>query len=128
MPMKNALQYGFAGLLVFAAGEWGFTAAGWASGDPVHKVRMIEVSSKRYEFIPSQLTLKKGETVDIELSTEDVVMGFNVPEMTTRATIMPGQVVHLRLTPRKVGTFGFLCDVFCGSGHEDMNGTITVIE
>jgi cytochrome c oxidase subunit 2 len=33
----------------------------------------------------------------------------------------------VRLMPDKVGTFTFLCDVFCGSGHETMNGTITVV-
>lgn len=126
--MKASIQHVVAGLLVAAAGVLGFTAAGWASDPPVHKVRMVKVSSKRYAFIPGQLTLKKGETVDIELSAEDVVMGFSAPELKARATMVPGQVSHLRLTPQKMGRFDFLCDVFCGAGHEDMNGTITVVE
>jgi cytochrome c oxidase subunit II len=92
-------------------------------------VKVIKVSAKRYEFIPNELTVKKGETVDIELTTHDVVMGFAVPDITReRTNILPGQVAHLRFTATKVGTFPFLCDVFCGSGHEDMDGTITVVE
>jgi cytochrome c oxidase subunit 2 len=33
---------------------------------------------------------------------------------------------QLQRTPDKTGTFTFLCDVFCGSGHEDMSGTLIV--
>jgi cytochrome c oxidase subunit 2 len=32
----------------------------------------------------------------------------------------------LQLTPDKSGTFTFLCDVFCGTGHEEMSGTLIV--
>ena len=60
-------------------------------------------------------------------ATIDVLMGFSAPDFDVRADIVPGQVARLRLVPDKVGTFTFLCDVFCGSGHETMNGTITVV-
>jgi cytochrome c oxidase subunit 2 len=53
-------------------------------------------------------------------------MGFNAPDFGVRADIIPGQVARVRLVPDKVGTFTFLCDIFCGSGHETMSGTITV--
>jgi cytochrome c oxidase subunit 2 len=37
--------------------------------------------------------------------------------------------VHkVRFVPDKTGTFRFFCDVFCGDGHEDMSGSIKVIE
>ena len=125
--MKRARIVGLGSALLLASGLIGYGLAAWA--EPATKTaRLIKVSSKKFEFIPNQLTLKKGESVDIELSTEDVVMGFNVPDMSTRATIIPGQPVHVVLTPQKTGTFTFLCDVFCGSGHEDMNGTITVTD
>jgi cytochrome c oxidase subunit 2 len=114
--------------LIAASGVLGYGVAAWAESPAPKQARLIKVSAKKFEFTPRNLTLKKGETVDIELGSEDVVMGFNVPEMTTRATIVPGQAVHVLLTPQKTGSFTFLCDVFCGSGHEDMDGTITVVE
>lgn len=110
-----------------AAAACGFGLAAWAQM-PVEHVKLIKVSAKRFVFNPSSITLKKGETVDIELSTEDVLMGFSVPDMNARSDIPPGQVMHVKLTPTKTGTFEFLCDIFCGSGHENMNGTITVTE
>ncbi len=32
----------------------------------------------------------------------------------------------LFLGRRKAGSFGFPCDVFCGTGHEEMSGTLLV--
>lgn len=55
-------------------------------------------------------------------------MGFNVPDLGLRADIVPGQTTRLRIVPGKVGTFTFFCDVFCGTGHEEMTGMITVVE
>jgi cytochrome c oxidase subunit 2 len=54
-------------------------------------------------------------------------MGFNAPDFGARATIIPGQTARVRIVPNKVGTFTFHCDVFCGDGHEDMDGTIRVV-
>jgi len=34
----------------------------------------------------------------------------------------------VRVVPEKAGRFTFLCDNFCGDGHEDMNGVIVVSE
>ena len=34
--------------------------------------------------------------------------------------------LRVRVVPEKVGTFDFHCDVFCGSGHEEMAGRIMV--
>jgi cytochrome c oxidase subunit 2 len=113
--------------LLLTAGVLAYAAAAWADA-PVVPVRLLKVSAKRFEFIPSQLNLKKGQTVELELSTQDVLMGFNAPAFATRADIVPGQTVRVRFTPQQVGTFPFLCDIFCGSGHEDMSGTIVVTE
>jgi cytochrome c oxidase subunit II len=91
------------------------------------KEQVIKITARRFTYTPNQLKLRKGVPVVLELTSTDVVMGFNVPDFQTRADIMPGRVTRARLVPDKVGTFTFLCDIFCGSGHETMNGTITVI-
>ena len=38
----------------------------------------------------------------------------------------PGKVTRLAFTPRKSGTFDFYCDVFCGDGHDEMDGHFIV--
>lgn len=110
----------------FAIG--GYVAAGASNQVPVQQVHLVKVSARRFVFTPAELTLKKGETVEIDITVDDVPMGFSVPDLNTRTDLVPGTVARVRLTPQKTGTFPFLCDVFCGSGHEDMNGVITVTD
>jgi cytochrome c oxidase subunit 2 len=88
--------------------------------------RVIRVRAKRFTYTPSTIKLKKGEPVTLELTTEDITMGFNVPDFGVRADIIPGKTTRLDVTPDKAGTFTFLCDIFCGDGHEAMSGTLVV--
>lgn len=90
--------------------------------------QVIKINSKKFVFIPNQITLKKNVPVILQFTSEDVMMGFYVPELGLRTDVIPGQVRELRVTPTKTGQFAFVCDVFCGSGHEDMNGMLNVVE
>ena len=49
-----------------------------------------------------------------------------MPDFGVRTDIVPGQETRVSLMPDKAGSFGLLCDVFCGDGHEDMEGTLVV--
>ncbi len=64
--------------------------------------------------------------VVLELTAEDVTMGFFAPDFKVDMEIVPGKTVQVRLLPDKTGTFDFSCNVFCGDGHEDMSGKIHV--
>ena len=90
--------------------------------------QVIKISAKRFDYMPQHLTLKKGVPVILEFTANDVLMGFNLPEFNLRADMVPGKVTRLRFVPDKTGTFTFLCDIFCGSGHEQMHGSITVLD
>ena len=89
--------------------------------------RIIPIRAQKFTYEPAELTLKLNEPVIFQLSSADVVMGFSVPDFKVRGTILPGQVVEVPMTPNKVGEFIFLCDVFCGTGHENMEGTLRVV-
>lgn len=88
--------------------------------------RIIKVVAKKFDFTPGEIHLKRGEPVVLELTTLDVVMGFNAPDFGVRCDIVPGAVSRVRFTPERAGEFAFHCDIFCGSGHEGMAGTIVV--
>jgi len=92
------------------------------------KEKVIKITAKRFDYTPGNLTLKKGEPVILEFTTLDVLMGFNLPDFNVRADIVPDKVTRVRLVPDKTGTFTFLCDIFCGARHEEMNGRITVVD
>jgi len=112
---------GLAGLAGLAA-----LAMGGATVLAQAKPRVIKVSARRFTYTPGVIALKRGEPVTLELTTEDVFMGFNVPDFNVRSDIVPGKTMTLTFTPDKTGTFIFLCDVFCGDGHETMSGKFVV--
>ena len=89
--------------------------------------RIIPIQVRKFTYEPAELTLKLNESVVFRLTSVDVVRGFNVPDFKVRGTIIPGQVTEVPMTPNKTGDFIFLCDVFCGSGHENMEGTMRVV-
>lgn len=90
------------------------------------KPRTIAVVARKFVFLPRDIRLKAGEPVVLEFTAPEVVMGFYAPELDLRTVIVPGQVAKVPFTPTKAGTFAFLCDIFCGEGHEGMSGQIVV--
>ena len=102
-------------------------AAGAAFGAAVFaQEKVIRIVAKKFEYTPSEITLQKGVPVVLELTTEDVAMGFFAPDFKVDVEIVPGKTVQVRLVPDKTGSFDFICDIFCGDGHEDMAGKIHV--
>ena len=92
------------------------------------KPRVIKVVAKKFVFVPDEIRVKKGEAVVLQFTAPEVPMGFNLADFNLRTDIIPGKVSTLLFTPDKAGSFTFVCDIFCGSGHEDMNGTLIVGE
>ena len=133
IPWNPAAPYkglGFRTVEVKAAtGEMIITEHPVTSGeDPVMETagRSIQITAKRFEYSPNQITIKKGVPVTLELTSLDRTHGFNCPGLGVRADIEPGKKTIVRLMPQKTGVFEFHCDVFCGEGHEGMTGEIIV--
>jgi cytochrome c oxidase subunit 2 len=90
------------------------------------KERVIKVQAKKFVYTPNRIVLKQGESVVLEFSALDFMHGFKIPDWNIRADLMPGQVTRVPLKPDNAGEFDFLCDNFCGTGHEEMSGKIIV--
>ena len=88
--------------------------------------REIAIEARRFVYTPSEITVKAGEPVVLLMHAIDFPHGFNLPDLKIRADLVPGQVVRVALPPMKAGTLDFLCDNFCGDGHEQMHGRIVV--
>jgi cytochrome c oxidase subunit 2 len=95
---------------------------------PAGGEQVIHLTARRFEYTPNEITLKKGVPVTIEITSLDRDHGFKVPELGIRADVKPGETSRVRIVPDRVGRFEFRCDVFCGSGHEDMAGEFNVVD
>ena len=89
---------------------------------------VIKITAKKFEYSPNEVTLKKGVPVVLELTSLDRLHGFNIFDLGIRADINPGQITKIRIVPTKTGTFIFRCDIYCGEGHENMEGKMTIEE
>jgi cytochrome c oxidase subunit 2 len=90
--------------------------------------RHIDVVAKRFNYEPSEITLKKGEPVVIDLKSTDVAHGIHFKELNLQAKIDKGGTGSLSFTPTKTGDFVGHCSVFCGSGHGSMTLTFHVVD
>lgn len=109
-------------LLLFAA----FTSAPAFRARAEAQPRVINITAKRFGFTPNVITLKKGETVTLRLTSEDVTHGFFMKALKLDEIIVPGQPTEVTLTPQQEGRFTTICDHFCGAGHGNMSMTIVV--
>ena len=90
----------------------------------------IEVIGKRWWWdvrYPDERVASANEVhvpvdrpVDLILTSTDVIHSFWVPELAGKVDMVPGQVNHLRFTPKKAGVYRGVCAEFCDLGHANM--------
>jgi cytochrome c oxidase subunit 2 len=88
--------------------------------------KVIAITAKRFEFSPKEITLTLGETVKLQLTTQDVTHGFFAKALGIDEVIVPGKTTEVVVTPRAPGRYTTICDHFCGAGHGGMKMTIVV--
>ncbi|HWQ08470.1 MAG TPA: cupredoxin domain-containing protein [Holophaga sp.] len=88
--------------------------------------RTIPIVSRQYGYTPSEVHLRRGETVTLSLTTEDVAHGLKLKELQLDAPIAPGKTTTVTLTPQAAGTYTATCNKFCGTGHSSMKMTFIV--
>jgi Icc-related predicted phosphoesterase len=98
------------------------------ANEPPVPTQVVKVTAKKFEYSPSVIALKRGVPAILQLTSLDRQHGFDCPSLKLHAAINPGKVTEVKFTPDKAGEFPFHCDVFCGSGHEQMEGTIKVTD
>ena len=89
---------------------------------------MIEITAKKFEFTPSEITLKKGEPVILRLTSADRVHGFMSKPLKFDADIAAGKTTDVAVTPDTAGDFTVICDHYCGTGHGNMKMKVSVVE
>lgn len=108
--------------------------------EPPH---VIEMTAKTYEFNPSPIHIKAGQTVELKVTATDKTHGIkiNVVPDGAAAGAKPGleipkdeeclkldknQTVTIQIVAHDPGTYSFACCKLCGLGHKKMKGQIIV--
>ena len=100
-------------------------------GDP----RVEQVGENEYEvymralqftFLPNTVEVPENSTVTFYITSSDVVHGYQIVGTNVNTMVIPGQISEITVEFDESGEYGVLCNEYCGSGHQDMEGSILV--
>jgi cytochrome c oxidase subunit 2 len=86
----------------------------------------IKVVMKKYSFDPPEIHVKSGQTIELELTTADVQHGLDIPDLSIKQAVQPGQTATVRFKAPAKGEYKIVCGVICGPHHDDMAGKLVV--
>src|SRR3989338_4384005 len=95
---------------------------------PTPAIKEFSMVAKQWEFVPSSITVKKGDRVKLSIKSTDVAHGFTLTAFGISERLEPNKTVVVEFVADKVGTHSFFCSVSCGSGHGGMRGQLVVTE
>jgi cytochrome c oxidase subunit 2 len=66
--------------------------------------------------------------VTFYVTSEDVVHGFSLAGTNVNTMVIPGQIGKFTVEFEETGTYGALCNEYCGAQHHQMAGEVEVVE
>jgi cytochrome c oxidase subunit 2 len=69
----------------------------------------------------NEIHIPVGRPIDIELTSDNVIHSFWVPQLAGKVDTIPGQTNHLRLKATEPGTYRGACAEYCGIQHANMS-------
>lgn len=115
------------------APRYGFGATPAEQGKPADLV--VNVVGMQYAWIfnypdrgvtSGELHVPIGQDVQVNISAQDVIHSFWVPQFRLKQDAIPGQPTELRFVATKVGSFPIVCAELCGSYHGSMRTQVVV--
>lgn len=111
------------------AGVLSFLNMPYPDASDTTKRTSMKITAMQYAFIPSPASIPTGPA-RIEVSAADVNHGVGIytpdGKMMAQVQAMPGKINVLETDFKKPGTYHLLCMEYCGIGHHQMVGAITV--
>lgn len=96
---------------------------------------VVNVSGMQYAWIftypetgvvGGELHVPLGREVQINLTANDVIHAFWVPEFRLKQDAIPGRQTEIRFTPDRAGEYPLICAELCGPYHGAMNTKVIV--
>ncbi|AEI45080.1 cytochrome c oxidase subunit II [Paenibacillus mucilaginosus] len=73
-----------------------------------------------FGYKPDVIEIPLGAKVNFNITSSDVVHGFQVVNTTINMMVVPGEVNHLAYTFTEPGEYLVICNEYCGAAHEVM--------
>jgi cytochrome c oxidase subunit 2 len=94
---------------------------------PAPRQVTVEMTAKRFAFLPEQVEVAEGDEVTIDVRSADGTHGIEIGKLKVKKTIpRGGEVVTLSFTAPAPGRYAITCSEYCGRGHDDMRSVLVV--
>ena len=105
--------------------ECGMQNVGSSSEQAMQEFAII---AKNFQYLPKTIVLRKSIPARLYFTSLDRAHDIKIEGLQIRQEVVPGKAAVVEFTPQAVGTFEYICDVYCGPGHRGMKGKIIVVE
>ena len=76
--------------------------------------------------VQNDFHIPAGQPVRFELTSQDVIHGFYIPDLRINQDAVPGLTSSVWVQVTTVGQYELRCTQFCGTNHYQMKGQLTV--
>lgn len=95
------------------------------TSEDVYEIHMV---ARMWAFQPSTIRLPAGSTVDLYVTSQDIIHGFKVERKNVNLMAVPGAINYIRVKFDEPGEYFFACHEFCGAAHHTMAGRFVIEE
>ena len=88
----------------------------------------VTMVAARYGFFPPVIEVPVNTPVKFRVASADVLHGFHVPYTNAATMVVPGYVSEVSTSFPTAGKYSFLCNEYCGLGHDSMWSRLIVVE
>ncbi len=105
------------------------------NGEVFNHGSVIKLGAKNYEihflakmwgFEPTRVVVPAGSTLDIYVTSKDVIHGLQIDGTNVNLMALPNAITNARVHFEKPGIYPIVCHEYCGAGHQKMNAVIEV--
>jgi len=94
---------------------------------PLPRAVTVEMTARRFAFLPEQVEVAEGDEVTINVRSADGTHGIEIGKLKLKKTVpRGGEVVTLAFTAPAPGRYVITCSEYCGRGHDDMKSVLIV--
>ncbi|MDZ5813041.1 MAG: cytochrome c oxidase subunit II [Halorubrum sp.] len=87
----------------------------------------VYVVARQFGFQPDPIVVPANSTVTFQVTSADVIHGFEVAGTNANAMAVPGEVSEITVETDDPDEYGIVCNEYCGAGHHGMEGKFNVV-
>ncbi|MFY4816183.1 cytochrome c oxidase subunit II [Halorubrum sp. Atlit-26R] len=138
LALIGTVTYGAVGpgVAMVADSQSTIDAGGIDEDERFSEPRVEQVGENEYEayvvayqfgFEPTPIVVPANSTVTLQVTSRDVIHGFEVAGTSANTMVVPGEVSEITVETDEPTEYGIVCNEYCGAGHHVMEGKLHVV-